>query len=76
MDLEDFAQHIQAWHSNRVGQLQQILDHKDAPIRLEGAEGTVVEITGEQAKGFRAGVRLSLELLGTLPFSVTQDEEE
>lgn len=76
MDIEDFIEQLTAWHNRQVEQLHLILDHSEAPIRVEGVGGEPIELTVEQARGFRAGVRQSLNLLGKLPFTVSRDEEE
>lgn len=76
MDLEDFIEQLTAWHNRQVEQLRLILDHSEAPIKIQGEEGEEIELTVEQARGFRAGVRQSLHLLGKLPFTVSHDEEE
>ena len=67
-ELQDFVEHIQAWHEQQMGQLQIILDApKGASIKL----GDVVELTGEKAEGFRMGVVIAQQYLGKLPFTAT-----
>jgi len=63
---------LEQWHSIRTNQLKTILEHKDAPIKLDGVH---IEPDTDLAKGLRIGVMLSLELLGKLPFSLEKDHD-
>lgn len=73
MEIEEFVEQVLAWHTNRVAQLRQITENKDAVIQIGDVE---IEPDSDAAKGFRAGVAVSLELLGKLPFSVSCNENE
>lgn len=70
-ELQDFVEHIQAWHEKQMGQLQIILDApKDAGIKL-GIDDDAIELNGEGARGFRMGVIIAQQYLGKLPFTTT-----
>ena len=71
MEIEEFIEKLQEWHANKVRMLKKITEHKDAVMQIgdmEIAPGT------DMAKGFRAGVHISLALLGKLPISVSRGE--
>ena len=72
-DLDQFVQVLMAWHANKVAMLRHM---KDIP---EGTEATQddqppVIMTGDVLKGFRMGLDLALEELGTLPFEAELEE--
>lgn len=73
MEIEEFVEQILAWHTNRVAQLRQITENEDAVIQIANIE---IEPDSDVAKGFRAGVAVSLEFLGKLPFSVSRNEDD
>ena len=72
MEIEEFVEKLQAWHANKVGQLKQITDQRDAVLQIGDME---IEPGTDLARGFRAGVAVSLELLGKLPFSVSHGDD-
>lgn len=73
----EFTEQLQRWHASRVANLQLILDHPESTLKMGN-----VEINGDSdiAKGIRAGIRIALDQLGKLPFSVTpctaEEEDE
>lgn len=76
MNLEDFLEQLTQWHQHQVAQLNLVIDNPDLPLKFQSEDGLEVELTAQQAKGFRLGVQQSLKRLGTLPFTVSRDEEE
>lgn len=75
MEIQEFVEQLTKWHKFQVQQLQTVLDHPDARIKFTHDEGDI-ELSEEQSKGFRAGVRMSLQRLGTLPFTVATTDGE
>lgn len=71
--IEDFVEKLQLWHENKVSQLRQITSNKDAVIEIGDLK---IEPDSDMAKGFRVGVIVSLELLGKMPFSISQNDED
>ena len=72
-DLDQFVRVLVAWHAKKVATLRHM---KDIP---EGTEATQddqppVILTGDVLKGFRMGLDLALEELGTLPFEAELEE--
>jgi hypothetical protein len=75
-ELQEFVEHIQAWHENHARQLRTIVDApKETEVRLGEGEGQII-LTADQARWFRAGVIVALEHLGKLPFSVEPEDDE
>ena len=72
MEIEEFVEQLDAWHSHKVAQLQQIIDNDDCSIQIGDI---TIESDTDLAKGFRAGVQVSLEFLGKLPYSVSKSGE-
>ena len=72
-ELIEFIQKLQLWHGHKTEQLQQIVDHKDAAIEIGDM---TIPAESQMAKGIRIGVRLSLGMLGELPFSLQEKEQE
>lgn len=64
----EFTNQLSNWHESRVQNLQLILDKPDANLKLGT---TLIKAESDLAKGVRIGIRLALEQLGRLPFSVT-----
>ncbi len=74
-DLDDFVQHLVAWHNNRVAQLNQLLNApEEVEIRFSQDEGKDLVLTGENRKGFMAGLVVAKDLLGTLPFTLSLED--
>lgn len=75
-EMLEFVEAIQAWHANQCRQLKLIVDApEDTQLCLAGESGEV-QVTGRDAKMFKAGVAVALDSLGKLPFTVSSDEEE
>lgn len=76
-ELQEFVEHIQAWHEKQMSTLKIITDApKEAGIKL-GTGDDAIELTGEGARGFRMGIIIAQQYLGKLPFSVdTTDPDE
>lgn len=72
MEIETFVEKLQEWHANKVAQLRHITKNKDASLIFGDME---VDPSSDLATGVRVGVSLSLELLGTLPFSVERNDD-
>ena len=72
-EIEAFINTLQIWHKNQVEQLRQVLENKDSDIHLGDM---VFPSDSDAAKGIRAGIKVSLELLGELPFTVTKNEQQ
>ncbi|MTD33974.1 hypothetical protein [Paludibacterium denitrificans] len=74
-EVIEFTKQLQSWHASRVANLQVIVDHPEADIKLADIE---IKAGSDIAKGMRVGLQIALSQLGELPFSVTPctDEEE
>ena len=70
-----FVQGLTAWHKQKVASLQLVIDKRDASISL-GNGIPDIEAGSEKAKGVRIGIILALSLLGKLPFSVDEDDDD
>ncbi|OFC62609.1 hypothetical protein [Candidatus Erwinia dacicola] len=70
-----FVQGLTAWHKQKVASLQLVIDKRDASISL-GKGIPDIEAGSEKAKGVRIGIILPLTLLGKLPFSVDEDDDD
>jgi hypothetical protein len=72
MEIEEFVDKLQEWHGDKVAQLRQITENRDATIQLRDI---TLEPGSDIAAAFRAGVAVSLEILGKLPFSASHDDD-
>jgi len=70
-----FVQSLTAWHKKAVADLQLVIDKRDASICL-GNGIPDIEAGSEKAKGVRIGIILALSLLGKLPFSANEDDDD
>jgi hypothetical protein len=79
LEQEDkYAELIQAlisWHEKKVADLQLVLDKRDADIVL-GNGIADIPAGSETAKGVRIGIILALSLLGELPFSSDEGDDD
>jgi len=73
VDFVEFVNDLQRWHEHQVQQLRLVVDNKDSGLKIGDME---IEVDSDLAKGFRAGVATSLQLLGELPFTVMEEEED
>lgn len=71
----EFIQDLTSWHEQNVADLQLILDKPDASITL-GNGLPDIEAGSDKAKGVRIGIILALSMLGTLPFSFDEDDDD
>ena len=79
-DLTKFVQILAAWHSNKVNELQHLLSIPDeghiSVSLLEDGQESELMLQGDLLQGFKAGLKVALTALGTLPFGVTFEEPE
>ncbi|MCR6602568.1 host nuclease inhibitor protein [Pseudomonas aeruginosa] len=69
-DLLRVAELLTSWHQNGMGKIDQALNAPDtAEVRIGSAR-----LTGSQAIGFRIGLGVARQWLGTLPLSLTKQE--
>lgn len=74
-EFAGFIQDLTSWHEQKVADLQLVLDNPDASITL-GNGIPDIEAGSEKAKGVRIGIIVALSLLGTLPFSADEDDDD
>lgn len=73
MELQEFVEMLQKWHKHKVDQLQLVVAQEDATITISGFD---LPPDSDKAKGFRSGVGVALQLLGTLPFTVKVNDDD
>jgi len=71
---------IKEWHEHKTSQLRLIVDNREAVLQL-GAGPDPITLEGRDAKCFRAGIRVALEMIEKLPFELStidpdQDNEK
>lgn len=72
----ELAEAVQAWHARRVEQVNTVLDAPaETEIRLGSGKDAIV-FTGEQLRGFRAGMATALSFFDKLPFSLERNSDE
>jgi hypothetical protein len=74
-DCAELIGAIESWHDNAVSGLQLIMDKREADISLGNAIPDIKAGT-ETAKGVRIGIILALSLLGELPFSIDEGNDD
>jgi hypothetical protein len=73
---DQFAALITMWHSNKMAQLQQMMQvPDDVEICQPDENGEDVPMTAEQREGFKAGLIVAKALFADLPFSAMPEEE-
>ncbi|MEH6368519.1 MAG: host nuclease inhibitor protein [Pseudomonas marincola] len=73
-ELRTVAEQLIKWHSNKMSNVQALLDApKDMEIRFGEDEQLV--LTGDMAKGFRVAMHVTRQWFGTFPLSIDQDED-
>jgi ribosome modulation factor len=72
-NVADILQKLIDWHGKRTGELQTIVNQKDADIVL--GEKTIA-CDSDMAKGIRIGVAIALEGLGKLPISLQRSQPD
>lgn len=74
-DLDTFIQLLTAWHAKQVATVQHIYE---VPVGteavIEGEEPFKME--GDILKGFRLGIDMAMQYLGTLPFTPEYEDVE
>ena len=81
-DVLNIVEMLQAWHSSRIGKLQQIVDAgPDVEIQVNGPDGVPLTLNSHQRTGLVVGVDLALQMFGQFPLTVSEpsddlDEEE
>ena len=72
---DQFAALITMWHSNKLAQLQQMMQvPDDVEICQPGENGEDVPMTAEQREGFKAGLIVAKALFAELPFETMSEE--
>lgn len=74
-EFAEFIQDLTSWHEQKVADLQLVLDKTDASISL-GNGLPDIEAGSDKAKGVRIGIILALSVLGKLPFSFDEDDDD
>jgi hypothetical protein len=76
-DLDHFVAITTAWHTQRVGQVKQLLEVPEGTAFEigEGSEATEIVLTGDTLAGFKFGLEMALMQLGTLPFVAEMEDE-
>lgn len=74
-DLDDFVRHLMVWHSNRVDQLNQLMEVPEGVEIRFTVDGEEVVLAQENRKAFIAGMVVAKDLLGELPFTLMMEEE-
>lgn len=72
-DLDQFVRILMAWHTSNVATLRHMKDIPDGSEAKQDDQEPVI-LTGDMLKGFRMGLDLALELLGTLPFEAELED--
>lgn len=75
-DLTQFVTILVAWHQQKVAELTHLLsipDEGHVGVLMLDDDGKEAEhvMQGDKLEGFKAGVKVALVALGTLPFGVT-----
>lgn len=74
-EFAEFIQNLTSWHEQKIAALQLFLDRPDASISLEDGLPDI-EAGSDKAKGVRIGITLALTVLGKLPFSFDEDDDD
>jgi hypothetical protein len=74
-DFEDFAGHIQRWHTKSVEHIRNVSEQvKEGTVIKYGDSG--VELKGREPLVFRLGVETALAQIGKLPFDIEPAGDE
>lgn len=65
-NMDQFAAILGAWHTERIGKINQLLEVPEGTAFEVGEESVVLE--GDTLKGFKFGLELALMQVGELPF--------
>ena len=74
-DLIEALQVVRGWHARNMGIIDSMIDSESEAILLEGGDEPV-KIEGEMLKGFKIGLIVAKVLIGSLPFNLTEDEQD
>ena len=74
-DLDGFVRHLVLWHTNRVQQLDQLMDVPEGVEIRFTVDGEEVVLAQENRKAFIAGMVVAKDLLGELPFTLMMEED-
>lgn len=69
MKITELINHIQKWHKTGLKQLEVLAYEEDADLKFSDR---VVPADSDMAQGIRTGAGIALNILGELPFEVTQ----
>lgn len=73
-DLDQFINILHIWHGRKVKVLEHMLT---IPEGTEMAlDGFTIQLSGDAHTAFVEGIKLALHELGTLPFTVEQEDEQ
>lgn len=72
-DLDQFVRVLMAWHAKKVATLRHMKDIPDGTEATQDDQEPVI-LTGDMLKGFRMGLDLALEEMGTLPFEAELED--
>ena len=76
-DLDNMVQVLSSWHTNQVSiltHMRDIPEGSEAQLDDENLAGTII-LTGDVLKAFRLGIELSLNHLGSLPFTIYTEDD-
>ncbi len=74
-DLIEALQVVQGWHARNMGIIDSMIGSESEAVQLEGI-GKPLKLEGETLKGFKVGLIVAKELIGNLPFNLTEDEQD
>ena len=72
--LDQFINIFHLWHGRKVQVLEHMLNIPEGTVM--GLEGKNIQLTGDVRTAFIEGIKLALHELGTLPFTVEQEDEQ
>lgn len=72
-DLDQFVRVLMAWHAKKVATLRHMKDIPDGTEATQDDQEPVI-LTGDMLKGFRMGLEVALEEMGTLPFEAELED--
>lgn len=74
-EFAEFIQDLTSWHEQKIADLRLVLDKPDASI-TPGNGIPDIQAGSEKAKGVRIGIILALSVLGKLPFSFDEVDDD
>lgn len=70
--IDQFAALVATWHSNAVATVKHLINSPEGiEIVIEGEAPLTLE--GDTQRGFKVGLELALNFLGTLPFAAEHE---